>query len=60
MLQELVGENGERYALLAAVDDPALTINVEPTTLNGLASVPLPKGCTYESSLLMAMSIWGY
>ncbi len=52
MLQELVGENGDRYALVAAFDDPASDIVYAPNELNALANMPLPKGYTYESSIL--------
>jgi hypothetical protein len=52
VLQELVGENGDRYALVAAFDDPASDIVYAPNELNGLANMPLPKGYTYESSIL--------
>lgn len=52
VLQELVGENGERYALVSAFDDPTSSSDTEPTKLNGLATMPLPKGYTYESSIL--------
>lgn len=52
VLQELVGENGERYALVSAFDDPTSTIEYAPTELNGLANMPLPKGYVYESTIL--------
>jgi hypothetical protein len=52
VLQELVGENGERYALVSAFDDPTSSSDTAPTELNGLATMPLPKGYTYESSIL--------
>ena len=51
-LQELVGENGERYAMVAAFDDPNSSTDYAPNELNGLANMPLPKGYTYESSIL--------
>ncbi len=52
VLQELVGENGDRYALVAAFDDPNSSIEYAPNELNGLANMPLPKSYTYESSIL--------
>jgi hypothetical protein len=52
VLQELVGENGDRYALVSAFDDPDSSIKYAPTELNGLANMPLPESYTYESSIL--------
>jgi hypothetical protein len=52
VLQELVGENGDRYALVSAFDDPNSSIEYAPTEVNGLANLPLPKGYAYESSIL--------
>lgn len=54
VLHELVGETGDRYALVSAFDDPNSEIDYAPTELNGLANMPLPKGYTYESSILTA------
>jgi hypothetical protein len=52
VLQELVGEDGDRYALVSAFDDPTSDIEYAPTEINGLANLPLPKGYTYASSIL--------
>ena len=52
VLQELVGEAGDRYALVSAFDDPNASVDYAPTELNGLAAMPLPKGYHYESSIL--------
>lgn len=52
VLQELVGESGDRYALVSAFDDPNASNDYAPTQLNGLATMPLPKGYHYESRIL--------
>lgn len=52
ILHELVGENGDRYALVSAFDDPNSSSEYAPNEINGLADLPLPKGYTYESSVL--------
>jgi hypothetical protein len=52
VLQELVGENGDRYALVSAFEDPESSAEYAPDQLDGLANMPLPKGYTYESRIL--------
>lgn len=52
VLHELVGDNGDRYALVSAFDDPNSSTESALNEINGFADLPLPKGYTYESRVL--------
>lgn len=48
VLQEIIGPEGERYALVAAFSDSGYDVD----SVDGLADLPLPTGYTYQSSVL--------